>query len=200
MPVLEAEPQLFPDNLFCETEGNVAHGECAEHGHYGRGELNDKRWMVLQTKPRSEKQLARMLRARGVAHFLPQGASRRKTQRRWVTSYRPLFPGYLFLYGEAEDFSASLMTNKVVNALPVQDPVQLHQELYRIHELLTLGVNLSAEPVLVEGDPVEIVSGSLAGLRGKVVRLDGQSRVILGVKMINQGVSILVEEWMLRRV
>jgi len=194
MPVLAAEPQLFPEGLFCAIEEDEDSGEDTEN------ECSEKGWVVLQTKPRCEKQLARMLRAREIPHFLPQGSVRRKSQRRWVTTYHPLFPGYLFLYGDSEDYSDSLMTNKVVNALPVANAEQLHEELFKIHELITQDVQFRAEPALVEGDPVEIVSGSLTGMRGKVVRLDGQSRVILGVKMINQGVSILAEEWMLRRL
>ena len=59
MPILPAEPDRYPADLF---SGDPAGGECA--------------WWVLHTKPRQEKSLARHLQAAGVGYFLPAVARR----------------------------------------------------------------------------------------------------------------------------
>lgn len=182
MPVLVAEPQFFPSDLF------------------SRPETEDEKWFVLHTKPRCEKSLARILMQERIKFFLPQGQSRRKVQRRWVTTSLPLFPGYLFLQGTEQSRLIALQTNKVVATLTVNDQDQLHSELHALHQAVCSGNEVKAEPQIEEGDRVEVVHGSLVGLRGYVSRCDGLTRIIIVVKMLGRGISIQVEDWMLQKV
>ena len=55
MPILSAEPALYPDDLF----------------HAEPSAPTEKRWWVIHTRPRQEKSLARHLRSRKSSFFLP---------------------------------------------------------------------------------------------------------------------------------
>ena len=56
MPMLPAEPDLFPATLFVEEARAPSEGQC---------------WRVLHTKPRQEKALARQLHKAEVSFYLP---------------------------------------------------------------------------------------------------------------------------------
>jgi len=184
MPVLATEPHLSPNSLFSQIE---------------RGETKGV-WWVLHTKPRCEKSLARHFRARGDSYFLPMGTVRRRIQRRWVESQLPLFPGYIFLYGSDQSFLHALETRKVVNSLVVDDEEGLHQDLYNLNRLIESNHRLSLQPKLTVGTSVEVTDGPLAGMRGIVTRCDGESRIIIDVKMLNQQVSAQIESCLLRKL
>jgi transcription antitermination factor NusG len=111
-----------------------------------------------------------------------------------------LFPGYLFLQGTEQSRLTALQTNKVVTTLNVNDQDQLQSELHALHQAVCSGNEVKAEPQIEEGDRVEVVHGSLVGLRGYVSRCDGLTRIIIVVKMLGRGISIQVEDWMLQKI
>jgi len=183
MPVLPQETALFPDTLF-ETSPFE--------------EYSDDRWWVLQTRPRMEKKLARSLLGRGVSFFLPLYSRQWRTQGRWVTSYLPLFAGYVFAYGSSESRLQALKTNLVGTCLAVVDQERLWTELRRVHRLINSGSPLTPEEHLQVGDWVEIVEGPLAGLQGRIFRRGRKLCFCVEVQMLQSGVSVEVERSMLR--
>ena len=97
MPILSAEPALYPASLF--QMGQREHGE--------------RRWWVLHTKPRQEKSLARQLHDREGSFFLPLMPKRSLIRGKATDSFLPLFGGYLFLLGDANDMQFALQTRRV---------------------------------------------------------------------------------------
>ena len=184
MPVLPAEPCVFPETLFDDAETADAAG----------------RWWVLQTRPRMEKSVARKLLKGNVPYFLPVHTRRWRTQGRLVSAHLPLFTGYLFLYGESEARLAALQTNLVAMCLHVEDQAELQSDLTRVYRLMTSGGALTPEDRLQVGDWVEIASGPMAGLEGKIIRQGNRVRFCVEVKMLQQGVSVDIERSMLRPI
>src|SRR5262249_33116911 len=80
------------------------------------------RWWVLHTRPRAEKTLARKCLGRGTPFFLPVYQKEWRSRGRLLRSNLPLFPGYLFLRGTAEDRLHALETHLIVPTLPADDP------------------------------------------------------------------------------
>lgn len=179
MPLLNLEPYVFPQNLFADG----VPGGC---------------WWALHTRPRAEKALARKLLGRGAAFFLPLYHRQWRTGGRLRSSYLPLFPGYMFLHGESQARLRALETNLVVRALEVEDPARLHEELRRVYQLVVSGAPLAPEDRLQPGTPVEIISGPLAGMTGKIVRRGKQLRFFVEVEILKRGVSIEMESRMFR--
>jgi transcriptional antiterminator RfaH len=183
MPLLEAEPCLFPDNLF--TEPSVV--------RTGEG-----RWWVLYTRARMEKALARQLRGKGIPFYLPLYKQTWKANGRLRSSYLPLFTGYVFLHGDDSARVAALETNLLSSTIPVADQTRLYEDLARVERLLGGSSPVTPEDGLSPGTPVEVTAGAFQGLRGKVVRRGERARFVVEVEFLRRGVSIEAEGWSLR--
>jgi len=181
MPVLDKEPELWPADLLDE---GVEHGQ----------------WWALHVRPRTEKTLARRLRSRAFGYFLPQHERRKIYQRRAVISHVPLFPGYLFAYGEEPAHEFVLQAREVVNCLAVTDQDRFVAELRSIERMLRSGEPVTPEERLQVGMPARITKGPLAGLSGSVVRNKGGLRFVLQVQFIQRGASIEVDGAMIEAV
>jgi transcriptional antiterminator RfaH len=183
MPLLEAEPCLYPDTLF------------ADPTHAGS---EDGRWWVLYTKARMEKSLARKLRGKGVSFYLPLYHQSWKANGRMRSSYLPLFPGYVFLFGDDSARVAALETNLLCSTLPVPDQRKLYDDLARVDRLLGGSVPVSPEDGMNPGTPVEVTAGTFQGLTGKIIRRGDRSRFVVEVDFLRRGVSIEADGWALR--
>jgi transcription antitermination factor NusG len=179
MPILPLEPFVYPNNLFEQTAA---------------ADAKDGRWWVLRTRPRAEKALARHLLGRNLGFFLPQYKKRSRT----AASYHPLFAGYMFLHGDADDRVHALETNQVAQVISVEDQMQLHSDLVRVHGLMLTDAALSPEERLQPGMLVEIVGGPLMGMKGKIVTRQNKLRFLVEVRFLQQGVSVDVESWMIQ--
>src|SRR5262249_14892482 len=121
MPIRPPEPALYPDDLFAPQPPAAAAGA---------------RWLVLHLKPRQEKCLLRDLRERRVACYLPLVERRLRIRGRAVSSFVPLFEGYVFMLGERQDRLSAFSTRRVVRALEVVDQEQLWYDLRQVHRLI----------------------------------------------------------------
>jgi transcriptional antiterminator RfaH len=185
MPVLPPEPSSYPEHLL---DADVCGPTLAERA-----------WWVLHTRPRQEKRLARQLREKETPFYLPL-VCRRSSCRRTLTSHLPLFPGYVFLFGARGERITALTTDRVVRALEVVDQQGLWRDLRRVHRLIGSGVPLSPEERLEPGVTVEIRSGPLAGLRGKLVRAASGRKFVVEVDFIQRGVSVVLDDCALAKI
>jgi transcriptional antiterminator RfaH len=183
MPLLSPEPFVFPDDLLTRP---------ATAGDTGVS------WWVLHTRPRSEKAIARTLLHAQTAFFLPVYQRQWRKRGRMFSSYLPLFPGYVFLYGDSQARLRALETNLVANCLTVGDQRQLHTDLARVYSLIASGAPLSPEARMQPGALVEIVSGPFAGFEGKVLQRGKRLKLTVEVQFLQQGVSVEIESWMLQ--
>ncbi len=183
MPLLPMETYVLPDDLLSDAAPE---------------EMDAADWWVLHTKPRAEKSLARHFSARNLSFFLPLYQHQWRNRGRLFRAHLPLFPGYIFLSGDAETRLAALETNQIVRAIPVADARQLRSDLARIHRMMQGGMVLAPEEQLLPGTPVEIVAGPLAGMEGKIIQRGNQMRFFVEIHMLQRGVSVEIEGWMIR--
>lgn len=184
MPLLPLETFVYPDGLLADPLLPPSHG----------------RWWVLHTRPRAEKALARRFAKRGLPFYLPLHQRALRHAGRVRQSHLPLFPGYLFLFGDGDACHAAIVTNQVARVIAVEDQALLHADLARIQQLLEAGGTVIPEDRLLPGKPVEIASGPLAGLRGKVLRRGRKRLIFVEVHFLQRGASIEVEDWMLQPI
>jgi transcriptional antiterminator RfaH len=183
MPLLPLEPFILPGDLL---EGPAPPKADLEH------------WWVLHTRPRAEKALARRVLSQGISFFLPLYMRQWRSRGRLLSSFVPLFPGYLFLRGDSPARLRALETNLVANCLPVADQERLRSDLAQVYRLMAAGTPLSPEDRLQPGTAVEIISGPLAGLEGKILRRGKHLKFFVEVQFLQRGVSAEVESWMFR--
>ncbi len=185
MPFLPLEPFIFPENLFTNSPA---------------GEHRNGQWWVVQTRPRAEKMLGRKLLSHGVSFFLPLQEKQRLVRRRTFTSYLPLFPSYVFLFGDNESRIRALETNCVINTLNVYEQKQLEGDLRQVYHLMESGESLGHEPELQPGALVEITQGVLAGLKGKIIKQHKKTKFLVEVHFLQQGVSVEIDNSMLTQI
>jgi transcriptional antiterminator RfaH len=185
MPVLAAETQWHPDNLFSEGDSPVPAGHV---------------WWVLHVKPRQEKSIARELLKREVAFYLPLVTRRWRSRTRTMASHLPLFAGYVFSRCDRAGRLTALSTQRVVRCLEVDDQTRLWGDLQQINRLIRSGAAVTSEARLVPGTPVEIDSGPLMGMKGKIIRSASGRRFLVEVDFIGRGASVLLEDGALTRL
>jgi transcriptional antiterminator RfaH len=185
MPVLPAEPNIFPEALLTE-----------EHRQQDSG----RAWWVLHTRPRQEKSLARQLHQWHIPFYLPLTKHRWRLRGRTMCSHVPLFAGYVFLWADPQERLASLVPGRVVRPLEVVDQDRLAADLRQIRLLILSDLPIAPEDRLVPGNFVEIRNGPLAGLRGKIVEFASRRRFVVQVDFIKRGASVWLDDYDLEKI
>ncbi|MGE3820365.1 MAG: transcription termination/antitermination protein NusG [Isosphaeraceae bacterium] len=186
MPILPAEPDLYPADLW-----NGGH-DAAVAG---------RRWWCLHTKPRQEKATVRELHHQKVPYYLPMAVNESRTpQGRKIRSVVPLFPGYVFLLGDDRERVLSLRGNRVVRILNVPDQESLSHDLRQVHGMLASGLAVSPEPQMPVGAHVRILSGPLTGLEGIVIRRGKHDQFVALVRFLGSGATVDLEDWQVERL
>lgn len=175
MPILPPEPFAFPPDLFADADRPFA----------GEGD-----WFVMHTRSRAEKAIARCLLAASIRFFLPLYRKRSQLHGREYTSYAPLFPGYVFVFGDADARYTALATNQVAHCLPVHDPDALVTDLEAVYRLMSGELPLTPAAQIPPGTPVEVIDGPFAGLTGKMIRAGAKAKLFVEVRMIHQAVAV----------
>ena len=186
MPILQAEPNINPTGLL---------DECQD-----RPERENASWWIFYTKSRQEKSLARDLLERDLAFYLPLVQRRLLIRSRPVYSHVPLFTGYVFLKGTNEDRIRALATNRIAQTIPCHDSLRLTADLQSIKRLVESGVPLTVESRLKPNQRVRIRAGALAGLEGMVVKRRNELRLLVWVTMLQQGVSLDIDDCLLEPI
>jgi transcriptional antiterminator RfaH len=181
MPLLAKERCLFPETLLEATDSLPVGSQ----------------WMVLYSKPRQEKSLARDLLRLSVPFYLPLVKKTLQYGRRRMASFAPLFDGYLFMCGSEGQRVASLATNRILRILPVNDSSRLIADLRQIERLIQSNVPLTRESRIHAGMNVRVRNGPFAGIEGVVLRRRGEIRLLVSVNFLQQGASVEIEDFRL---
>ena len=181
MPILPAEPDLFPDNLLDD---------------WSEDPDDQSHWWVLYTLARREKDLMRRLKAMNVGFYGPMCPRKNRSPNGRVrVSHVPLFAGYVFLYGNEDDRLKALTTNCISRTLPVNDASSLVSELRNIRRLIDSNAPLTPESRLEPGARVRVKNGPLKGVEGTVVQRRGKERLLVAVEFLQQGASVALEDF-----
>ena len=176
VPILKREPDVYPASIF---------------------EI-DQPWFVAHVRSRQEKALARYLQQYEIAYYLPQMEKKTRRNGRTIVSYLPLFGGYVFFKGTADDSGRAVRSHLIANLLEPNDQQGLTAELRQLHELQITDKKLVPYPYIGTGDEVMITDGAFKGFRGVVVRERGAERLVVSVTFIHQSVAVEVDREFIR--
>jgi transcriptional antiterminator RfaH len=185
VPVLPLEISLFPEDLLTARATYVT---------------GTRVWWVIHTKPRQEKSIIRQLHKNAVPFYLPLIARRSVISGRVVISHSPLFPSYVFLFGDREERITALATGRAVRVLDVAEQQDLWHDLSQVKQLIDTGAQIQPEGRLCAGTPVTISSGPLAGLKGRILNELSRQRFVVWVDFLQQGASVLLDDFYLTPV
>ena len=157
-------------------------------------------WMVLHTRSRQEKAVARFLAAADLPFFLPLIDRVTIIRGRKVVSRVPLFPSYVFLSGELDDGYAAISTKRVCRIIQVRDQERLVHELEQIRAALGGGAELYRCPFAVVGAWCRVVKGPFEGIEGVVSCELGNNRLGLQIRTLGQTAILEIDADLLEPV
>lgn len=177
-----------------QTDGLLIHCIMANKELINQLHQSEPRWFAVKTRPKSEKMVQRLLTKKKIAAYVPLQRLYRRYQRSTRLAEIPLIHGYVFVRIVQAEYLAVLETEHVSGF------IQFNKNLIAIPDweidllrrvTLEEGLNLEALPrQFATGDPVEICAGNLTGLRGRIIKVDGQRR--FQVELERLGYSLLL--------
>ncbi len=160
-----------------------------------------KNWYALYVKSRTEKKVSSELSYQGIDHYLPlqkvlkQWSDRKK----WVEE--PLFRSYIFVNIAQADYYNVLNVFGAVKYITFEGKAvvvpnnQIEAIRYYLNEKDPEKiVDLHWE----KGQKVEVVSGSLTGLVGKLIELKGKHKVSIEIEAVGSAILLHIPKSKLR--
>jgi len=185
MTILAPETSMFPEGLL---DGDLV------------STVSERRWYAVYSRSRQEKAIARQLLGMDVPFYLPLVPKTSMIRGRRVKSLLPLFTSYLFIFGTEEERIKTLSTNRVVQMFTATDVQQMTRDLKNIQSLIEDGAPLTVESRLQPGTRVRVKTGSLCGMEGIVTSRRGEDRLLVAVQFLQQGVSILIQDFQVESI
>jgi transcription termination/antitermination protein NusG len=152
-------------------------------------------WYAIWTRSRHEQVVRDQLERKGYEAFLPTISkwSRWKDRKKRVDW--PLFPGYCFARFDPLERLPILKCTGVVNIVSFDgDIVAIPEfEIEGVRRLIQSDLQFDPCPLIREGTIVDVVSGPLKGVVGRLVRKGAHARLILAVDLIGKAVSVEVD-------
>jgi len=163
----------------------------------------ENKWYAVYTRPRAEKQVFDRLVESGIETFLPLQKTYRKWSDRKKLVEKPLLSSYLFVRTHAAHFPKVFKTNGVVKFVTFEGkPADIPQRQIDNLRLLVnsdVDIEVSSENFR-RGDNVEVISGSLIGLTGELIRKGRKNRVIVRIDKLDQNIIVKIPTTFLRRI
>ena len=157
-------------------------------------------WYALLTRSNFEKTVYASINKKRIEAFLPKVKKKSRRKDRNLMIEVPLFPGYIFVRTGVEPAEQLniLKTTGAVRLLgnkagPVPVPASQIASL-KILTSTETDLITGANVRLKKGDPVMILEGPLAGVRGEFTYYKGQGRVAIKIDVLGQYCGVDVDE------
>lgn len=152
-----------------------------------------QRWVVIHTRPRQEKKLAKYCKDNGIHYYLPQRVREKVYNRKKVVTHLPLFSGYLFTILGHQDKETIKLSGSVANFIPVDSQEELMRDLSYIRYASKIEPDLKEAEWLSKGLSVKIIDGPFKDLEGVVESHKKLDIVNLQVDMMQRATRISVD-------
>jgi transcriptional antiterminator RfaH len=165
--------------------------------------ISEEKWYALYTRPRAEKLVFQRLIEEGIETFLPLQKTYRMWSDRKKLVEKPLLSSYIFVKTKKKSFPKVYKVPGVVKFVSFEgQPVSIPQNQI---DNLRLLINSDAEievssDKFAQGDNVVVVSGSLIGLTGELIRIGSKNRVVVRIDRLDQNLILKIPKAFLRKV
>ena len=159
--------------------------------------MSDKNriWYAVYCRSRFEKKAFELLTETGIETFLPliRTLKQWSDRRKWVEV--PLFRSYIFVHIIPKDYLKVLNIDGIVRFITFEGkavPVPPKQ-ITAIRRFLNTEKDYNISPdVLTIGNVVEIQRGSLMGLKGNLVDIQGKKKVKIEIEAIGKSIYLTI--------
>lgn len=167
--------------------------------------FTEERWFAVYTKYKCEKYVVEQLNKKGISAYLPLVTKVRRYNRKVKKYNVPLINCYVFVHIKADDYVKTLETEYVMKFLK-QGKDLLHIPQVEIDilkrvvgevedvELMPVGQDFEA------GTWVEVVSGQLLGMKGRVIRKEGKHQFLIDLETLGYSLMLQVDSKLLKPI
>jgi transcription antitermination factor NusG len=153
-------------------------------------------WYAVYTHGRAEKKVARELAKHNIIFYLPLYTTLRQWSDRKKKVMEPLIRSYIFVQITEAGYRDVLTTAGVVTIVSFSGkPVPVPD--WQIENLkILLGSEVPFEQdnhAYEKGEEVRINRGNLEGLRGTIIRVKGQHKLVIRVHALNYSLTIDID-------
>jgi len=163
----------------------------------------ENKWYAIYTNPRAEKLVYQRLIEEEIETFLPLQKTFRVWSDRKKLVEKPLLPSYIFVNTTPKHFPQLHKIKGIVKLVSFEGkPVSIPKNQI---DNLRLLVNSDARIEVTsenfaQGDNVEVVSGSLVGLTGELIRIGSHNRVVIRIDRLDQNLVVKIPKAFLRKI
>jgi transcriptional antiterminator RfaH len=168
-----------------------------------KNNILEEKWYAIYTRPRAEKLVFQRLVEESIETFLPLQKTYRMWSDRKKLVEKPLLSSYVFVMTNKKSFPRVYKIAGVVKFVSFEGhPVSIPQKQI---DNLRLLINSDAEievtsEKFAQGDNVEVMSGSLIGLTGELIKIGTKNRVIVRIDKLDQNLILKIPKAFLRKV
>jgi len=153
-------------------------------------------WFTLQTKPKNEKQVERLLTHKGYECCLPMYRQKRRWSDRVIEVELPLFPMYIFCRFNSFATGKAISTPGVTRIVGFGGrPAEVRIEEIEALKLLSRS-SLLREPwaYIPDGTLVQVETGPLTGAQGIFCSSEDKRRFVISVTLLQRSVAVQLDE------
>ena len=152
-----------------------------------------RQWYAVYTRSRFEKKVFSELQKKDIECYLPlqKRLKQWSDRKKWVEE--PLFRSYVFVKIAESEYFEVLKIDGVIRyvtferkAVPIRE-----SQITILKQILSTGIDLEVvEEHLQPGQAVEVIAGSLKGLKGYLVKYKGKQKVIVDIETIRHSIVL----------
>ncbi len=174
---------------------------------YKTNQLDAKipKWFAIYTRPKAEKKVKEQLLKINIGTYLPLKKELRqwKDRKKWIET--PLFSSYIFVKIIANEYY--IIPRNIIgfvkyvsiggNLIAVRN-----EEIETVKKLLEYSSNNieATNKIIKLGTEVEIISGQLKGLRGKLLNYSGLHKIAINIETIGSILTVKIDKNLVRKV
>lgn len=159
--------------------------------------VEGKCWTPVRVKPKQEKKLAEYCKAKNVEYYLPLLKKIHRYEKRTAEFFVPMFPGYVFCCLNEDSYNQIVLSNTIVYRITLieheEDDLITELNGIKAFERVASEKDVIIKPEIVEGRPVKVCHGPLAGTEGVVIRRKGKATITVNVEILGQSATVEID-------
>ena len=160
-------------------------------------------WNVLYVASRCEKAVAAQLKVLNIETIVPvQKQTRQWSDRKKIVDVL-LFPNYVFLVSSIDRYEDVVKLDHVVGFVRFGSKIAVLSErelaLIKQIEKVEYPVVISTE-IISTGDEVEIISGPMKNQRGRILFMNGNTKVQIAIPSLGSFAHVIVKQGEVKKV
>lgn len=162
---------------------------------------SESKWFAIYTKYKCEKYVADLLAKSGIAAYVPLITKVKQYTSRVKRFDVPLINCYVFVKITKKQYVKVLETQYVMSFIKQrQNLISIpDEEINLLKRIVGEIEDVSAGSIKMNvGDEVEIISGNLTGIRGRLVEVEGKGKFVVQLASIGYQLSMIIDKSLLR--